>query len=301
MATETRAGWRKSEHNPVLGGELGTCFDIAVLPDGDGYRMYFSWRPQKSIAVVTSDDGVRWTTPTIVLSPTHATTWEQDINRPAVLTRHDGYHMWYTGQSKDAADVGRSAIGYATSLDGVTWERTSAEPVLAAGAAWEKVAVMCPHVIWDDARHLYYMWYSGGEQYEPDAIGYATSTDGRQWTKYARNPIFQADPDSAWEQHKVTACQVVRHAGWYNMFYVGFRDIDHAQIGLARSRDGISGWQRHSLNPIISPGVDQWDHDACYKPFALLKDETWRLWYNGRHDHLEQIGLALHDGQDLGF
>jgi len=36
----------------------------------------------------------------------------------------------------------------------------------------------------------YRMWYSGGEQYEPNAIGYATSSNGREWTKFAGNPIF---------------------------------------------------------------------------------------------------------------
>jgi hypothetical protein len=35
------------------------------------------------------------------------------------------------------------------------------------------------------------MWYSGGEQYEPDAIGYATSSDRVAWTKAAANPVFQ--------------------------------------------------------------------------------------------------------------
>jgi hypothetical protein len=27
----------------------------------------------------------------------------------------------------------------------------------------------------------------------------------------------------------------------------------------------------------------------------------WQLWYNGRRGVVEQIGLALHDGEDLGF
>ena len=43
------------------------------------------------------------------------------------------------------------------------------------------------------------------------------------------------------------------------MFYIGFRDRDHAQIGLARSKDGITGWERHPANPIIRPGVGKWD------------------------------------------
>src|SRR5262249_40391991 len=76
--------------------------------------------------------------------------------------------------------------------------------------------------------------------------------------RHADNPIFRADSARAWERHKVTACQVVRHGGWYVMFYIGFRDVDHAQIGLARSRDGISGWERHPANPILRPGVGKW-------------------------------------------
>jgi predicted GH43/DUF377 family glycosyl hydrolase len=83
--------------------------------------------------------------------------------------------------------------------------------------------------------------------------------------------------------------------------YIGFRDVDHAQIGLARSRDGITGWQRHPANPIVRPGRNQWDADACYKPFAIFDGRQWLLWYNGRHGSLEQIGVALHDGEDLGF
>ena len=145
------------------------------------------------------------------------------------------------------------------------------------------------------------MWYSGGEQYEPDSIGYATSPDGMVWAKREDNPVFKANREIAWEQYKVTACQVVPDNGWYLMFYIGFRDVDHAQIGVARSRDGITNWERLSANPIIRPGQDQWDADACYKPYAIFDGEKWLLWYNGRRSHWEQIGVAIHEGRDLGF
>ena len=61
------------------------------------------------------------------------------------------------------------------------------------------------------------------------------------------------------------------------------------------------GLTRHPANPIIRPGTDRWDADACYKPFALLDGTKWLLWYNGRRGHHEQIGLAIHEGEDLGF
>jgi predicted GH43/DUF377 family glycosyl hydrolase len=85
------------------------------------------------------------------------------------------------------------------------------------------------------------------------------------------------------------------------MFYIGFRDEEHAQIGLARSKDGITDWQRHPANPIIRPSIDQWDSDAVYKPYAIFDDGRWLLWYNGRRGDMEQIGLAIHDGKELGF
>ena len=42
---------------------------------------------------------------------------------------------------------------------------------------------------------------------------------------------------------------------WYLMFYIGFETTQHAQIGLARSRDGVTGWERHPANPIILTAV----------------------------------------------
>jgi predicted GH43/DUF377 family glycosyl hydrolase len=292
--TETTGGWVKFSRNPVLGGDLGTCFDVSVLKEDETYRMWFSWRPKKSIASVESKNGTEWSDPVIVIGPNQQSGWEDDLNRPVIIKNGESYQMWYTGQAR-----GRSWIGYATSKDGRTWRRQSDSPVLSADQPWEKVAVMCPHVIHE--KGLYRMWYSGGEQYEPNAIGYATSRDGINWSKQENNPIFKPDPSLAWEKDRVTACQVIRRDDGYLMFYIGFRDRDHAQIGIARSRDGITGWQRHPANPIIRPGREKWDHDAVFKPFALFDGQKWLLWYNGRRRDLEQIGLAIHDGEDLGF
>jgi predicted GH43/DUF377 family glycosyl hydrolase len=259
--------------------------------------MWLSWRPKKSIAIVDSKDGLKWTEPPqIVLGPKQETGWEDDINRPVVLKKGDTYHMWYTGFNRKG-----SYIGYATSPDGVTWKRMSDKPVMSPEKPWEKICVMCPHVIWDEQTHVYKMWYSAGERNEPNAIGYATSQDGITWTKCDANPVFVPDKKNSWEQHKVTACQVEKRGDWYVMFYIGFKDEGTAQIGIARSKDGITSWERHPANPIIFPGKDKWDHNACYKPYAIFDGQKWLLWYNGRRGGLEQIGVVLHEGEDLGF
>jgi len=295
-AGPTAGGWVKHPANPVLGGkDYGTIFDVSVAEREGEYGMYVSWRPKKSIALSKSKDGVHWSEPRIVLGPAE-TGWEDQVNRPGVVARDGVFHLWYTGQAK-----GKSRIGYATSEDGVHFTRR-AEPVLTAELEWEKPSVMCPHVLWDEAAKQFRMWYSGGDDYEPDAIGYATSPDGVRWRKHAANPIFKANPNREWEKAKVTACQVVPRGDWHLMFYIGFEHKRLARIGLARSRDGITGWERHPANPTLSPTPGAWDGASCYKPFAVFEKarNRWLLWYNGR-SRGEMIGLATHNGADLGF
>jgi hypothetical protein len=43
------------------------------------------------------------------------------------------------------------------------------------------------------------------------------------------------------------------------------------------------------------------DHDACYRPFAIFDGRRGLLWYDGRGERVEQIGLAIHPGADPGF
>jgi predicted GH43/DUF377 family glycosyl hydrolase len=294
---QEKRSWSKYKNNPVLGGgDLGTVFDLSVLKDDGVYKMYCSWRPKKSLALSTSTDGVTWSRPEIILGPNPDNHWEEDLNRPVVVQKDGVYHLWYTGQAQGKY----SWIGYATSKDGINFERQSNEPVLSAEEPWEKVAVMCPHVIWDEKEKLFKMWYSGGEQYEPDAIGYATSKDGMKWNK-RKDPIFVADPDNTWEQYKVTACQVIKRENDYLMFYIGFRDIDFAQIGMARSKNGIDKWERYPANPVIMPTPGTWDASACYKPYAIQEKDRWVLWYNGRNGGLEQIGVAFYNNNRLDF
>ncbi|MBQ9873815.1 MAG: hypothetical protein IJM30_05080 [Thermoguttaceae bacterium] len=297
LFAQSSSDWVKYENNPVLGGDLGVCFDVSLIREDGVFKMWFSWRTKHSIGYTESADGVNWSEPVVVLAPRDSG-WENLINRCGVVRKGDLYYMWYTGQTDKT-----SQIGFATSKDGIKWERRTETPVLKAEAEWEKVAVMCPDVQWDEEEQLFIMRYSGGEQYEPNAIGYATSKDGLHWTKYANNPIFAADPKTTWEQHKVTAGQVVKRGDWFYMFYIGFENEHLARIGIARSKDGISNWDRLKANPIVSPDQDKWDGDACYKPFAIYdeKEDLWRLWYNGRKGNVEQIGMVVHKGEDLGF
>lgn len=280
----------KYENNPVLGSkELGTCFDVYVTRENGRYRMDFSWRYKKALAVTFSDDGINWEEPQITLQNNLESGWEDDINRNCVLKIGDKYKMWYTGQAR-----GYSFIGYAESDDGLHFCRPFNEPVLISERAWEGFSVMNPCVLYEDG--LYRMWYAAGETYEPNVLAYAESTDGINWTKSKINPIFVADKENIYEQDRVGGCQVIKTEDMgYLMFYIGYENIDKAQICVARSDNGITGWKKYEGNPIVSPDKGMWDEDACYKPSFLWNEETkqWMLWYNGRHKTDEFIGAVF--------
>ena len=84
------------------------------------------------------------------------------------------------------------------------------------------------------------------------------------------------------------------------MFYIGYSDLHTARIFVAYSKNGIDNWKR-SFNPIIKPENNKFDGKASYKPSAIynIKDNKWMLWYNGRNNQKEFIGLALHSGSEI--
>ncbi len=287
------AGWRKWHANPLLGGWHNTCFDVSVIRDEGLFKMWLSSRKYHSIAYATSGNGSAFSAPRIVLSPGPG---EVDVNRPSIVKRNGVWQMWFTGRTD------RDAIYHASSPDGLRWARTPG-PAIRATAAWEGNGVLCPSVLWDESAQLYRMWYSAacsGEEGEPHLIGYAKSADGYTWCKLP-DPVFTPS-GTGFEREGVAACHVVPHAGWHYMFYIGFHDALGASIGMARSRDGVTQWERHPKNPILAAedAYWAWDRDAAYKPAALVDGSRWMLWYNGRRGGIETIGLAVHEGR-FGF
>lgn len=297
-ATAMSDAWTKYAGNPVLGGELGTCFDMSLVRTDAGYRMWFSWRPRHGIGLAESQDGLRWNAlPDVVLGPDADSPSEGlEVTRPFVLAEADGsYTMWYAGHGEE-----RVVICRATSGDGIVWHRSG--PVLAPSAPWEKSALMCPSVLRTADGRLH-MWYSGGERYEPDAIGYAVSDDGLEWRRVGIGPVLVPEPMSTWERDRVAGAHVFEHDGWFYAAYIGFaHGFEDSAIGIARSHDGVS-WQRHTGNPVVTRGnPGSFDSINVYKPFVIVDGEKWHMWFNASSpvnandaspdNRIEQIGSA---------
>lgn len=287
--------FKKNINNPVFGGpDIGVCFDVYVTYIEGVYRMDFSWRDKKSLAVTFSNDGIHWQEPQITLRFNEASGWEDDINRNCVLKIDNMYKMWYTGQAN-----GKSFIGYAESSDGISFERKYDNPIMVSETDFEGLSVMNPCVLFEDG--IYKMWYAAGETYEPNVLCYAESIDGINWKKYESNPIFEKGTEE-FEKDRVGGCQVIKTDDMgYLMFYIGYKNIDTACVCVAKSQDGKTNFIRSKNNPIVISTKGEWDEDSCYKPSAVWnrKDNILRLWYNGRKGTREYVGCAECDKRDL--
>jgi predicted GH43/DUF377 family glycosyl hydrolase len=283
--------WVKYEENPVLGGSLGTCFDMSVDVAGDRHRMWFSWRAKRGIGYAESKDGLNWSAnEKLVLAQGP---WIE-VTRPYVLVEEDGLTMWYS-----AKDQERVVICRASSVDGLAWQPQGI--AIAPENPWEKSALMCPSVL-RDPDGSYRMWYSGGDRYEPDAIGYATSADGIHWRRLSE-PVLRPGTESPWEAERVAGAHVFQHDGWLYAAYIGFANgFEESSIGMARSSDGVE-WERHAGNPVITRGgPGDFDSINVYKPFVVVDGDEWRMWFNGSSpsdapdenppNRIEQIGYA---------
>jgi len=304
-------GWTKASTTYVspLGGAT-TYFDPWVIKDGSVLKMWVSNRTTRSIDYCESTDGgEEWSTPVAVMVPINANPQdnETDVSRACVVKMGPSdYRMWFTGSAGNFM-----WICYATSTDGIEWDREEGNPVMTAlPDSWESrvdSAISQPVVIWDASAALFKMWYSGGASYEPEAIGYATSLDGKDWERNGGNPIFTRDNTLTWEAAFVGVGHVWKADGYYNMAYIAYQNSNLATICLARSVDGITNWERHALNPIIRKSTVPTDQDywGVYRPTVVLDGADYKLFYNGRNDDFatgkEAIMMATLSGSNLWF
>ena len=134
--------WQKYEHNPVLSwGAPGSWNEATIISptvsfDGTIYHMWFTGSKlnpivytdyyMTSFGYASSENGKSWseyqTAPVFAASGGDA--WDSHVVEvPCVIYDNSMYHMWYSGYNLDNFLQFTPQIGYATSLDGIHWER----------------------------------------------------------------------------------------------------------------------------------------------------------------------------------
>ncbi len=333
----TQTIWTKDPTNPVLKrdtvianlpNDLIAISDCWVVKEGTSYKMWYTCGGlnypadtllRSRLCYATSNDGIIWSkyAGNPVLDVSYSGEWDSlGVETATVIIdsaapANQKYKMWYAGQYFNSF---RYDIGYAYSADGFNWSKHP-NPVLQVGisSAWDNGFLEGPSVIKDG--NLYKMWYCGydavadGNGTDGNAnIGYATSTDGINWTKYAGNPIITTVANT-WESINVQDPHVIKQDNQYYMWYGGgSSDSSYNQeVGFALSSDGIS-WTKSPANPVLTRGnIGDWDSNLSSFPSVLLDNGQYKMWYTGRDeeptnsslDYFWEIGYAT--GPTIGL
>ncbi len=268
-----------------------------VIEDVEGYRLYYNNGPEGgAIGLATSPDGLTWTRHPAnpVLTPGNPGEWDgARLEAPFVLREGPtSYKMWYSGFDS-------CAIGLATSMDGVTWVKHPANPILTPGGeSWNSVCAVHPHLLYEEG--MYKMWLvtvgDDGTGQRPH-FAYATSPDGVMWSWHPANPVMDVDPANSWEAGWIWGLDVFHLPDQlYQMWYTG-SDGSQAAIGYATSPDGVS-WTRYNSGaaPVLTGDMGAWDEGFVADPgVGFVTDDVYAMYYDNGHS----FGLAhSSDGVD---
>jgi predicted GH43/DUF377 family glycosyl hydrolase len=128
------------------------------------------------------------------------------------------------------------------------------------------------------------MWYSGATTDFPSAtssVGYATSSDGINWTKYAQNPVLKPGLLLDWDTRGVGLSEVIYDSGYYRMWYegniIGYHNNRMGGLGYAVSEDGIN-WKKYPGNPVITG--TSWTQSTPNNPTVIRSSNELRMWYS---------------------
>ena len=217
---------------------------------------------------------------------------DSHIFAPCVAVENESFWLWYCGSSGTVAERVFS-LGLATSGDGKTFQRVSAEPVYSFGDG--KNSVLTPTLLRDPQGKVLReegrlrMWFSATHfagQSGLHTLHETSSSDGINWT----------EPSPPQLKH-VYAPTILKELANYRMWYVDVSSNPWV-IRCAESEDG----RRWQVRPHLVLNIDQtWEKSRLFYPTIVKAEGVYLLWYGSYWSgHPQQTALGFAVSRD-GF
>lgn len=209
-----------------------------------------SWQPQNGNPVLQGEGAGRW-----------------DVRireRGWILREGQEFRLWFTGY--DGTRDGIKLLGYATSTDGMKWQRSPKNPLVRNH--W--VEDMC--VVHEGG--MYYMFAEGSEDNHAEML---TSMDGVDWKWCGALEVRTADGAHSAKRPCGTPTVWIENGTWY-LFYEW---LDRGEW-LAKTREPMSlVWTNVQDGPVLVPGPVDYDQDMIAMDQVIKYRGAYYAIYHG--------------------
>ena len=241
--------------------------------------------------------------------------WDSAAIFPGDVFVHDGIlHMFYTGSAGQGKDSSLDTTGYAISVDGIEWHRTSDDPIEFEGETGNILGTSFIGSVYQEPDGTWVMFISCWVEGEGMITGMCQASaqePAGPWT-IDDHPVLLTGPNDAWDGSYIFATDVIKTEQGYYMYYSGIyggnrRGIPWQQIGLATSQDGVT-WIKYNdpdtneaeyaeSDPVFSTGEeDEWASNGVYFPAVMHTTDGWVMIFVGAgvvgNGMNEKIGIA---------
>ncbi|MGQ0634954.1 MAG: glycosylase [Planctomycetaceae bacterium] len=188
--------------------------------------------------------------------------WDAKIReRGWILREGDRWRMWYTGY--DGTASGTRSVGLATSRDGLTWTRDSANPICRNG--WVEDVQVVKHA------DTYLMFAEGLH----DRAQWLSSRDGIEWKREGPFDVRTTNGSPLSDGPFGTPTVWFENGQWH-LFY----ERNDDGVWLARSTD-LRIWTNVQEEPVLSPGPDPYDRLKIALNQIIRHDGRYYAYYHG--------------------
>ncbi len=286
--------WKTRTQHVMLFGDstaLGRPFakDPSVIRFGNRYLMYYSipggldmqgW----SVGIAESRDLINWKRVGQVLPEPGAAHEAKGLAAPYARVIDGEVHLFY----QTYGNLRNDAICHATSKDGLTFRRNPTNPIFHPTGNWTAGRAIDAEVVEFKGRYFLYAATRDPDMKVQMLTG-AVAEKGKGFNRDAWKQIGNASilkPELPWEQDCIEAPAIVVRGDVMYMFYAGAYNNAPQQIGVARSRDGLT-WERVSSEPLFRVGEPgSWNASESGHPGAFVdNDGQTYLFFQGNADN----------------
>jgi len=239
--------WKKYPENPLNlindSSDWATNFwTFDIIRKDSLYLMWYTAEPKNPpsshrIGFAWSKDGLNWNKhPEPVLAPGGIDDWDgYMVSNPIVVFDGRKYHMWFSGIPNQIPKM--VSMGYATSSDGIHWQKHPSNPVLKHGepGSWDDHWTVGFSIAVQGSQKE--LWYFGFNQVKFE-IGLARSEDGISWNKSAENPVLKAGDFGEWDE-VLFAPRVIKQDSIYHMWYAGNSARGYATTSSSKAKNWV--------------------------------------------------------------